>query len=96
MFQRIFSMLCVAILLTPGMVDAESISVLYAGSLMNLMEPGIGPAFNKATGDNFQGFAGGSNGLANEIKGQLRRGDVFISANPKVNADLIGSSNGIG
>jgi molybdate/tungstate transport system substrate-binding protein len=47
------------------------------------MEHGIGPAFDKATGDTFQGFAGGSTELANQIKGQLRRGDVFISANPK-------------
>jgi molybdate/tungstate transport system substrate-binding protein len=52
------------------------------------------PAFDRATGDTFQGFAGGSNGLANQIKGQLRRGDVFISANPKVNDDLTGAANG--
>jgi molybdate/tungstate transport system substrate-binding protein len=94
MFQRTFWILCAAVLLSPGIARAESVSVFYAGSLVNLMEHGIGPAFNKATGDDFQGFAGGSNGLANEIKGQLRRGDVFISANPKVNADLMGSSNG--
>jgi molybdate/tungstate transport system substrate-binding protein len=61
---------------------------------VNLMERGIGAAFDKATGDTFQGFAGGSNGLANQIKGQLRRGDVFISANPKVNDDLTGAANG--
>src|SRR5580704_13483771 len=58
------------------------------------MERGIGPAFDMATGDKFQGFAAGSNALANQIKGQLRRGDVFISANPKVNGDLTGTSNG--
>jgi molybdate/tungstate transport system substrate-binding protein len=68
--------------------------VLYAGSLVNLMEHGIGPAFDKATGDQFQGYGGGSNKLANEIKGKLRRGDVFISANPKINASLQGAANG--
>jgi molybdate/tungstate transport system substrate-binding protein len=73
---------------------AETVSVLYAGSLVNLMEHGVGPAFDKATGETFQGFAGGSNGLANQIKGRLRRGDVFISANPKVNDDLTGPANG--
>ena len=74
--------------------SAETVNVLYAGSLVNLMEHGIGPTFDKATGDTFQGFAGGSNEFANQIKGQLRRGDVFISANPKVNDDLTGAANG--
>jgi molybdate/tungstate transport system substrate-binding protein len=73
---------------------AGSVNVLYAGSLVNLMEHGIGPAFDKATGNQFQGFAGGSVGLANQIKGKLRKGDVFISANPKVNDSLTGASNG--
>jgi molybdate/tungstate transport system substrate-binding protein len=73
---------------------AGTVSVLYAGSLVNLMEHGIGPAFDRATGNTFQGFAGGSGLLANQIKGKLRRGDVFISASPKVNADLTGAANG--
>ncbi|HTZ01983.1 MAG TPA: substrate-binding domain-containing protein, partial [Xanthobacteraceae bacterium] len=67
---------------------AGKVNVLYAGSLVNLMEHGIGPAFDKASGDTFQGFAGGSNKVANEIKGKLRQGDVFVSANPKVNDSL--------
>jgi molybdate/tungstate transport system substrate-binding protein len=58
------------------------------------MEHGIAPAFSKATGSSFQGFAGGSNGIANQIKRQLRRGDIFISANPKVNDSLTGEANG--
>jgi len=73
---------------------AGTVSVLYAGSLVNLMEHGIGPAFDQASGDRFQGYAGGSNLLANQIRGKLRQGDVFISANPKVNASLMGSANG--
>jgi molybdate transport system substrate-binding protein len=71
-----------------------TVNVLYAGSLVNLMEHGVGPAFDKTTGDRFQGYAGGSNKVANEIKGKLRRGDVFVSANPKVNAGLEGAANG--
>jgi molybdate/tungstate transport system substrate-binding protein len=74
--------------------SAGDVNVLYAGSLVNLMEHGVGPAFNKATGDQFRGYAGGSVGLANQIKGRLRRGDVFISANPKVNSALMGTTNG--
>jgi len=73
---------------------AGTVSVLYAGSLVNLMERGVGPAFDQASGDRFQGYAGGSNLVANQIKGKLRQGDVFISANPKVNASLMGSANG--
>jgi molybdate/tungstate transport system substrate-binding protein len=73
---------------------AGTVNVLYAGSLVNLMEYGIGPTFDKASGDEFRGYAGGSNLLANQIKGKLRQGDVFISANPAVNRSLIGEANG--
>ncbi len=71
-----------------------AVSVLYAGSLVNLMEHGVGPAFDKATGATFQGYGGGSSGLANQIKGKLRHGDVFISAAPAVNNSLTGAANG--
>jgi molybdate/tungstate transport system substrate-binding protein len=73
---------------------AGTVNVLYAGSLVNLMEHGIGPAFDKVSGDEFRGYAGGSNLLANQIKGKLRQGDVFISAVPKVNSSLMGGANG--
>ena len=89
--------LLAATLVLPAAGPAHSagyVNVLYAGSLVNLMEHGIGPAFNKATGDQFRGYGGGSVGLANQIKGRLREGDVFISANPKVNNDLMGADNG--
>lgn len=90
-------LLASALALVPGLAsaqDAGPVSVLYAGSLVNLMEHGIGPAFAAAGHGRFQGYAAGSNKLANEIKGNLRRGDVFISANPKVNDDLTGPANG--
>ena len=73
---------------------AADVSVLYAGSLVNLMEHGVGVAFDAASGETFHGFAGGSNGLANQIKGKLRRGDVFLSATPNVNDTLMGPGNG--
>jgi molybdate/tungstate transport system substrate-binding protein len=87
-------LLATALLALPGAASAADVNVLYAGSLVNLMEHGIGAVFDKATGDTFRGFAGGSNGLANQIKGQLRHGDVFISATPDVNSSLMGSANG--
>src|ERR1700693_1820515 len=73
---------------------ASAVNVLYAGSLVNLMERSAGSAFEQKSGDRFQGFAGGSNKLANEIKGKLRRGDLFVSANPKVDDQLVGQANG--
>jgi len=74
--------------------ESQKVSVLYAGSLVNLMEHSVGPAFTKETGIAFEGYAGGSNKVANEIKGKLRRGDIFISASPKVNDTLMGEANG--
>ena len=89
-------LLATALLAAPAQAAfaAGTVNVLYAGSLVNLMEHGVGPAFDKATGTQFQGFGGGSVGLANQIKGKLRKGDVFISANPKVNSALMGAANG--
>jgi molybdate/tungstate transport system substrate-binding protein len=70
------------------------VDVLYAGSLVNVMEKQIGPAFNSATGYTFTGFSGGSTALATEIKGKVHQGDVFISASPSVNTSLMGPANG--
>ena len=71
-----------------------TVSVLYAGSLVDTMERQIGPGFSKATGYGYQGFGAGSKAVASQIKGKLRRGDVFISASPGVNTTLMGSANG--
>jgi molybdate/tungstate transport system substrate-binding protein len=79
---------------TPKTANVGTVNVLYAGSLVNLMERGIGPAFDKSTHGWFEGYAGGSNKLANEIKGELRQGDVFVSADPRVNDHLMGPPNG--
>lgn len=62
------------------------VKVLYAGSLTGLMEHTLGPAFTKATGDQVQGYAAGSTELAQQIKGKVRQGDVFISASPDADA----------
>jgi molybdate/tungstate transport system substrate-binding protein len=70
------------------------VSVLYAGSLGNLMETDVGPAFGRATGYRYQGEAKGSVLSTNLIKEKLRTPDVFISADPKVNHLLMGAENG--
>ncbi len=71
-----------------------AVSVLYAGSLENLMEKKVGPAFTQATGYQFEGEGKGSTALANEIKGHLRTPDIFISASAAVDKSLMGSANG--
>jgi molybdate/tungstate transport system substrate-binding protein len=70
------------------------VNVLYAGSLVDLMQKQVGPAFQTATGYSVSGISAGSKDLAAEIKGKVHQGDVFISASPKVNATLEGASNG--
>jgi molybdate/tungstate transport system substrate-binding protein len=94
---RRLRLLAASLLALPTIAAAQpagKVSVLYAGSLVKLMEGGVGPAFDKAAGGTFAGFAGGSNGLGHQIKGKLRRADVFISASPKVDGDLMGAANG--
>jgi molybdate transport system substrate-binding protein len=71
-----------------------TVSVLYAGSLVSVMEQKIGPAFSQATGYGYKGFGAGSKQVASEIKGKLVQGDVFISASPSVNDSLRGTANG--
>jgi molybdate/tungstate transport system substrate-binding protein len=79
---------------TPTAPDRGPVQVLYAGSLVRIMEHEIAPAFTKATGIAFSGFGAGSSELAHEIKGGIRAGDVFVSASPQVDASLEGTANG--
>lgn len=71
-----------------------TVTVLYAGSLVDLMEETVGPDFDKATGFIFTGTGAGSSALATQIKGKTVKADVFISASPDVNTTLEGSANG--
>jgi molybdate/tungstate transport system substrate-binding protein len=71
-----------------------TVDVLYAGSLLPLMEDTLGPRFSAESGYRFTGVAGGSAELAAQIKGRIRRGDVFISASPAVDTTLEGTANG--
>jgi molybdate/tungstate transport system substrate-binding protein len=70
------------------------VDVLYAGSLVDLMQQQLGPAFHAATGYTVDGVSAGSQELAAEIKGKTQRADVFVSASPKVDAGLVGAANG--
>jgi molybdate/tungstate transport system substrate-binding protein len=77
-----------------GGSGSGTVNVLYAGSLVTLMEKQVGPAYEKETGYTFAGFSGGSTALAAQIKGKVRRADVFVSASPDADAELMGSHNG--
>lgn len=70
------------------------VKVAYAASLANLMEHDVSPAFDKATGADFQGNAAGSTQLVSEIKGKVKQADVFISASTDANTGLMGAANG--
>jgi molybdate/tungstate transport system substrate-binding protein len=77
-----------------GSTAKGPVSVAYAGSLVNLMEHKLGPAFDSATGYTFQGRGAGSTALANQIKSKLITPDVFISASAAAYKPLEGSANG--
>ncbi len=79
---------------TPTAKPSGPVQVMYAGSLTSIMEKQIAPAFKQSTGYTFEGEGKGSLALANEIKGHLHRPDIFISAAPAVNKQLMGASNG--
>jgi molybdate/tungstate transport system substrate-binding protein len=74
--------------------SGKTVSVIFAGSLADLMENDIGPAFQKASGYAFQGYGGGSGEDAKEIKGKVRQGDVFVSASAEADQELEGAANG--
>ena len=71
-----------------------SVDVLYAGSLLTLMQDQIGPAFQRATGYSVNGIANGSSALVTEIKGGTEVADVFLSASPSADRALEGAANG--
>jgi molybdate/tungstate transport system substrate-binding protein len=71
-----------------------TVNVAYAGSLVNLMEHTLGPAFTRATGYSFQGRGAGSTALANQIRSKLIAPDVFISASAAAYRPLQGDANG--
>jgi molybdate/tungstate transport system substrate-binding protein len=72
----------------------NKVKAIFAGSLVDIMEKALGPAFTKATGYPFEGYGGGSTEDAAQIKGGVRTGDVFVSASASADKELEGASNG--
>src|SRR5947209_8069584 len=77
-----------------GHAAGGTVNVFYAGSLVNLNENLVGPAFAAGTGYAYQGKSAGSGAIANQIKGKLATPDVVEFADPAVNTTLMGSANG--
>ncbi len=71
--------------------DNDTVNVLYAGSLVNLMERSVGPAFEKETGLRFHGYAAGLEQDRQRDQGQAGgAATCSSSASPKVNTGLMG------
>lgn len=70
----------------------NDVSVLYAGSLVRVMEEEVGPAFGDTSEYRFRGEGRGSVAAGNLIRDGLRNPDVFISADSTVNEELLGGS----
>lgn len=60
--------------------DDKDVSVMYAGSLVKIMENNVGPLFHNQTGYNIIGEGKGSVQISNLIIDGFRRPDIFISA----------------
>lgn len=78
----------------PAAAAGGTVNVFYAGSLVNLNENLVGPAFAAGSGYTYQAKSAGSGAIANQIKGKLATPDVVEFADPAVNATLMGSTNG--
>ncbi|MBV9282952.1 MAG: extracellular solute-binding protein [Chloroflexi bacterium] len=78
----------------PAGAASGTVNVFYAGSLVNLNENLVGPAFASATDYSYQGKSAGSGAIANQIKGKIATPDVVEFADPAVNATLMGAANG--
>lgn len=60
--------------------DKKKVFVIYAGSMVNIFEDIIGPAFQNESGYIYEGEGKGSVQVANLIKDRFRTPDVFVSA----------------
>lgn len=86
--HRLLVLLATAALIGASPSDGQTVSVLYAGSLVTPMEGPIAQSLLATDGITFAGEPGGSNKLANFIRDGLRSPDVFISADSKIVDDL--------
>jgi hypothetical protein len=75
-------------------VMPDPIIIAHAGSLINVLTRGLGPAFTKLSGRGWSNIAGPAVGLANQIRSGAIAPDVYLSADAEVNRYLIGPEHG--
>ncbi|HET9893922.1 MAG TPA: substrate-binding domain-containing protein [Streptosporangiaceae bacterium] len=87
---------CSAAAVSTSAADSASgpVDVMYAGSVVGLMQGQLGPGFQRATGDTFTGFAAGDKDLAAEIKDKVHPADALVVADPSIDRSLEGKANG--
>lgn len=80
----------------PARAESEggTVQVVYPDGLADVMQQGIAPAFEQATGYQFAGGHAPSMKLASEIQERTRTADVLICASPQANLQLMGLSRG--
>jgi len=81
-FPVIFSFVIISVLTTQSFAAEinKDVSVMYAGSLVKIMEQVVAPSFHNQTGFNFIGESKGSVQISNMILDGFRTPDVVISA----------------
>ena len=81
-FLLIFSFVIVCALTTQSFASEinKDVSVMYAGSLVKIMEQVVTPSFHNQTGYNFIGEGKGSVQISNMILDGFRTSDELISA----------------
>lgn len=72
----------------------DTVTIFHAGSLSNVVQQDLAPAFTRATGYSVVLTSGHAVALANTIRSGTGRPDVFMSADAEVNTLLMGPSNG--
>ena len=73
---------CLAVLSVPVAADAETMLVTFAGSMGNVMNLHLGPAFAKREHVEYRGDGQGAYALAHLIAGHQLNPDVFVSITP--------------
>ncbi len=80
-FVYIFSVITISeFSIVNGTSTTNEVSVMYAGSLVNIFEDIIGPAFKNESGYTYVGEGKGSVQVSNLIRDGFRTPDVFVSA----------------
>ena len=63
---------------------------IFAGSLVDIMEHDLGPAFRRRPATPSEGYGGGSSEDRRGDQGRVRQGDVFVSAAAAADTELEG------